>query len=76
MQTKTPRGSSFIRSSVTSVVFDLIQQIQMVELLVANGASLNAKSVLDETPQGESRKSFRFILFRVIFSFRNVFIAM
>lgn len=26
----------------------------MVELLVANGGSLNAKSVLDETPLGES----------------------
>lgn len=45
-------------SSFTSSVFDLIWQIQMVELLVANGASLNAKSVLDETPLGESRGIF------------------
>lgn len=67
---------SFVLPSVTSVVFDLIQQIQMVELLVANGASLNAKSVLDETPLGESRQSFRFILFIVMFRIRNLCIAM
>lgn len=30
-------------------------QIQMVELLVANGASLDTKSVLEETPMGETR---------------------
>lgn len=28
----------------------------MVELLVAHGANLNAKSVLEETPLGECRK--------------------
>lgn len=28
-------------------------QLQMVELLVAHGADLNAKSLLDETPLGE-----------------------
>lgn len=32
----------------------------MVELLVANGASLNAKSVLDEAPLGESSGIFFF----------------
>lgn len=45
-------------SSFTSGVFHFIGQIQVVELLVANGASLNAKSVLDETPLGESRAIF------------------
>lgn len=29
--------------------------MQMVELLVAHGANLNAKSVLEETPLGETR---------------------
>lgn len=30
----------------------------MVELLVAHGASLNTKSVLEETPLGKTRKAF------------------
>lgn len=57
-QKKTPKHQGINPSSFTSSVFDMIGQIQMVELLVANGASLNAKSVLDETPLGESRGDF------------------
>lgn len=55
---KKPKHQGINPSSFTSSVFDMIGQIQMVELLVANGASLNAKSVLDETPLGESRGDF------------------
>lgn len=40
--------------------FNSIGQIQMVELLVANGADLDSKSVLDETPLGESGGGGRF----------------
>lgn len=61
-------------SSFTSSVFDLIGQIQMVELLVANGASLNAKSVLDETPLGESRGSFFHLSTELIYHFYVAFI--
>ena len=35
-----------------------VPKIQMVELLVAHGASLNSKSVLEETPLGKTRKPF------------------
>ena len=31
----------------------VLSQLQMVELLVAHGASLDTKSVLEETPLGE-----------------------
>lgn len=58
MEKKAPKHQGINPSSFTSSVFDLIGQIQMVELLVANGASLNAKSVLDETPLGESGGGF------------------
>ena len=32
----------------------VLSQLQMVELLVAHGASLDTKSVLEETPLGEA----------------------
>lgn len=61
-------------SAFTPRVFDFTGQIQMVEMLVANGANLNAKSVLDETPLGEFRgiffSTFRlnlFIMFGLLF---------
>lgn len=34
-------------------------QVQLVELLVAHGADLNAKSLLDETPLGEHGDSLQ-----------------
>lgn len=37
--------------------------MQMVELLVAHGANLNAKSVLEETPLGETRVLLLLLLF-------------
>lgn len=36
------------------IVFVFVPQIQMVELLVAHGASLNTKSLLEETAVGKS----------------------
>lgn len=36
--------------------FPWCRQIHLVELLVAHGADLNGKSVLDETPLGESSR--------------------
>lgn len=39
-----------------SVRLHIYLQIQIVELLVAHGANLNSKSVLDETPLGRNRR--------------------
>ena len=37
----------------------LLSQLQMVELLVAHGSSLDTKSVLEETPLGEPSTQIR-----------------
>lgn len=41
-------------SIVCFIGFALFSKIQMVELLVAHGANLDSRSVLEETPLGET----------------------